>query len=203
MFNKIKRFTMIIFLIEFAVWILMSRSAVPILIVLAIIIHEVGHIAVSFIVGNLLSSISLRVGGLALSGRNAFPSYKSEIFIALGGPLSNLIFAVLVLVAFNSPTAEYFAKLSFALALLNLLPIKAFDGGRIFKALLASFLPEKLSVKICELISFFTLFSLWSVSIYLLLRTGRNLTFFLFSFSVFLRLFAEQTEVRICKIIEE
>ena len=192
----------LIFAIEIAIWLLVSRSLKPLIIIAAILIHEVGHVTVSVMTGSKLTLLDLQIGGLKLSCNKGYKNRFAEVSIALGGPLFNVL-STLPFIAFRHLEAKYFVQLSLGLALLNLLPIREFDGGRVFERLLAVVLPLDLALKIGEIISFFTLFSLWCISIYLILRTGRNLSFFIFSFSVFFRMLADPQNRRICKIMEE
>lgn len=201
--NTIKHYVAIVTLSEIGIWLLLSHNEKSILFLVSVAIHEIGHLIMSVILGNKFNRIRIRVGGIVLLGNKGYSSYGEEAAIALGGPLFNAFSATLALFIFDSQTAEYFALLSLALAVLNLLPIKGFDGGHIAECLIYSVFPRKLSSVIFETTSFLVLFSLWSISVYLLLKTGKNLTFFVFSFSVFTRLLVENSEQRICEIIED
>ena len=101
---------------------------VAILTILCAIVHECGHIFAQQMC-NSPSKLNAKLYGFRLKG-DKIPSYKTRIFIALAGPVSNLLlFFVLCLFGFSG--SEYlltFAYINLATALSNLLPIEGYDG---------------------------------------------------------------------------
>lgn len=174
-------------------WIIFSKSLYSLLTLSAIILHETGHILAALIYQNGFKGLILQSGGLRLNGNLAYSSYSSEALIAFAGPFFNLISAL----AFTSAVdgcAVYFRQVSVALALLNLLPIRDFDGGRILHSISAAiFFPERCE-KICDIFSFFALFFIWSISVYVLLKTGKNISSFLFSAIIFFKITKDHYE---------
>jgi membrane-associated protease RseP (regulator of RpoE activity) len=79
------------------------------------------------------------------------------------------------------------------LGILNLLPIREFDGGRILGALLCRVGSQRAAQKTVNALSFFCVFTLWSFSVYLLLRFAASLSLFVFSISLFFKLFIRET----------
>ena len=156
---------------------------------LAVFLHELGHLLAARICHIGMKEFSLGLFGAGLTPDDRLYSYFDEIILCLGGPLTNLFFASLALFSSSSPFLESFIFASFAYGILNLLPIRTFDGGRIFRSLLLFFLPLTLTEKILSALSFFCIFCLWSISVYLLLRTTSSLSLFVFSLSLFCRLF--------------
>ena len=119
-------------------------------------LHELGHSLVAQRLGVSVSEILLLpIGGVArLSSEPRKPLH--ELFIALAGPLVNLViaFALLIVLTQNhavldpndlielpEPSALGLASslfwLNLVLTLFNLLPALPMDGGRIFRALLS------------------------------------------------------------------
>ena len=84
---------------------------------------------------------------------------------------------------------SFFVTVSAALALLNLLPISDFDGGRILHCLLAPAIGLRVTGRVCELLSILSLFCLWCMSVYALIRAGGSLSLFVFSTTLFVRFF--------------
>jgi len=167
-------------------WCATSHSFSPIIILSAVLIHELGHILAGYALNNRIKDLSPQTGGLLLSGAKMYSSYPSEALIAFAGPAFNLL-AVFLASPLRFGLTHIFCQTNTALAFLNLLPISGFDGGRITACVTYLLLPYKIAHRVCSAISFLVLFSLWSISVYLLIRTGNNLTFFLFSASIFFK----------------
>jgi Zn-dependent protease len=75
------------------------------------------------------------------------------------------------------------------LGLLNLLPNRTFDGGRMTECLLRSFLGEVWVERVMRLISLGSLLILWLGSVYFLLHAGDGLSLLCFSMSLLVRFF--------------
>ena len=160
----------------------------------AAFIHELAHIAVARAVGVELSRLRLDIFGASLMMSGELSSYKKEAAVAIAGPLSNLLLFALLL-PFSSEENEYlslFMGASLFLGLLNLLPIKDLDGGRVLFCALASFFSLDTAQAIIRVLSFLTIFSLWSLSVYLILRLGASLSLFIFSSSLFCKTFLSE-----------
>ncbi len=156
--------------------------------VLSVTIHELGHIFVARLRSIGVSEFKLGIFGAAIFPREQLFSYKDEIFLCLGGPAANLL-SVAVCLLFKISPSSLFIMSSLALGALNMLPIKGFDGGRILSAFLNMHLSPKAAETVCRLISFIFLFSLWCISVYFLLRRAATLSLFVFSASVFIKIF--------------
>ena len=163
----------------------------------AAILHELGHLLAAFLLHIPMKEFSVGLFGFGLTPKNTLFSYSDEIFLCAAGPLTNLLFAFLllpILKNLSSPFLLSFIFASFAFAFLNLLPIKSFDGGRIVRALLLLRLPLSVAEKILSVLSFLFIFSLWSISVYLLLRIVSSLSLFVFSISMFVRIFLSEEQ---------
>ena len=113
--------------------------------------------------------------------------------LCLGGPLMNFLSVLVVTAFFDAPRFEYFKECSIALGALNLLPISGFDGGRIFSALLSMILPPRAVEALSKVISFILIFTLWCFSVYLLIKISATLSLFMFSLSLFAKIFLPDT----------
>ena len=177
---------------SFLSWTIYSTSFRPLLALLAVLLHEGGHWLATKLCriplnGFTLDSCEAR---LLLGGTR---SYKKEIFICLAGPAVNLL-SLLISFVMDAPLlgqtdVSFFVTVSVALAGLNLLPIGDLDGGRILSCLLCLLTTPRLAAFMCNTLSFLSLFYLWAVSVYALLRTGGSLSLFLFSGTLFFRVF--------------
>lgn len=200
---KALRFSVIAILITgILLWIILSDTPESLLTLSAVFIHELGHLCASLICKNSFNRISFQSGGLKLSGNSAYSSYSSEAIIAFAGPFFNLVSALTFMSA-RSSMGIFFRQVSLALALLNLFPIKEFDGGRILRCIFNLLLPIEYSEKICEIFSFLALFFIWSISVYVILKTNRNVSALVFSAMIFLKMIKKSPQKRICEIIKE
>ena len=117
-------------------------------------------------------------------------SYREEWLLAAAGPITSLLGAAFGGLFWRfSALAGYFSCASLLLGLLNLLPIRSFDGGRMLEGALLSFLEERSVRRVLGVSSFLFLFLLWSFSVYFLLRAGDGISLFFFSISLFSRFF--------------
>lgn len=158
------------------------------------VIHELGHVICAKARRVRLESLDIGIFGARINLDPAIYSYNDEIAVCIGGPAINIISAdVAAIVAklfdIHSDWVYFFILASLSLAIVNLLPIKSFDGGRILFALLAKRRSLESTERIINVSSFVALFLIWMLSLYLLLRTSASLSLFIFSISVFATIF--------------
>ena len=170
---------------------LLSHSYISLAAFAAATLHELGHIIAARICDVPLKEMKLGIFGAAITPDSNLCSYKKEIFLALSGPLINMISVLLCWRSVDSANSfvSMFVVSSLFLGTLNLLPIDDFDGGRILKCCLLLKLPPDKVTKICDGISFLLIFFLWIFSVYLLLRLSASLSLFTFSISLFCKTF--------------
>jgi len=113
----------------------------------SVLLHEVGHALVARRFGIRTRQILLLpIGGVAqLEGEPKTP--RQELLIALAGPAVNLAIAanLAVGIAVGMLPAAFFGSVlvaNLSLAVFNLIPAFPMDGGRVFRALLATRLGE-------------------------------------------------------------
>lgn len=161
----------------------------------AAFLHELGHVAAARLLGVPLRSFSLDILGARLDLGERVITYRDELLIAAAGPAANLATALALypFISLCDGATRLFVlamtAASVGLALLNLLPVVGFDGGRILSCLLSFVFEPSRVYRVCRALSFFCVFSLWSASVYLLLKTAGGLSVFVFSASLFCRLF--------------
>ena len=107
--------------------------------------------------------------------------------------MANFLSAFAVSIFFDTEPLEYFKMSSFALGALNLLPISGFDGGRIFSAFLSMLFSPRTVQSVSKVISFILIFTLWCFSVYLLIKISASLSLFMFSLSLFAKIFLPDT----------
>lgn len=162
------------------------------------IIHECGHLTAAVLLGIPLRSLDVGLFGASLRVRGSLISYPKEFLLCAAGPTMNFLSALIV-VAFSehrgycSECGEWFVSVSVMLGLLNLIPAEGFDGGRMLSVVLTSMLGPRISARILSVTTFLSILILWMFSVYLLLRYGTSLSLFVFTLSLFYRLFVEKT----------
>ncbi len=170
-------------------WIITTPSHAPVVTISAILIHECGHLLATRLCHIKTNGFCVDTLGARLALSRATLSYPKELIICAAGPFANVL-SILPLYTFRSNVdISFFISVSLALALLNLLPVKGFDGGRIFYCLLSLVLPPSAAERLYSLSSFFCLFILWCGSVYMMIRTGADISLFVFSAGIFTRVF--------------
>lgn len=178
------------------------RPAALLLLGLAALIHELGHLAAAVACGVRITGMRLDLFGARLELPGLL-SYRQELLVALGGPAANLLTAAVLFRAWTacgcpvcgaSPSLSGWALVlgvllpaSLGLCAVNLLPVATLDGGRILSCLLSLTLGAGAARRVLRLLSLFLLTLLWLLSVYALLRAGQFLSLFVFSFSLLVR----------------
>ena len=176
---------------------ILTHSFISLAAILAAAIHELGHVIAARICKIPLKEMKLGIFGASISPCNSFLPYKKESFLAAAGPITN---GICVLLGLFSPLKalqgnDFFELFIFAsafLGILNLLPIKDFDGGRILYCVISYKLSPYTADTVLKTTSFILIFSLWILSVYLLLKLSATLSLFIFSVSLFAKLFISQ-----------
>ena len=154
----------------------------------AIVLHELAHVFFAKVCGVGFQRFEFGIYGARLYANNNVFSYWKEVVISLAGPLINIISTVIVYPIYansRSETIFLFMSASVTLGILNLLPIRSFDGGRAIYALLSMLLPIHVAEKILYAFSSICIFILWTLSVYLLITSKAGLSTFVFSISLF------------------
>ena len=171
-----------------ALW--LSHSYISLAALIAAALHEAGHIIAAKVLKIELYDLKLGIFGASLGANTLGLSYGAECILAFSGPFMNILCAVIgSLSAPSSDFSNMFISASIFLAALNLLPIKDLDGGRITYSLIANFASCKVAERIIEALSFVIIFSVWCLSVYLMIRRGASLSLFIFSSALFCKIF--------------
>lgn len=174
----------------FAGMLLTDRSLLCLAALSAAAFHELGHLAAARLLHIPLRSLQLDLIGARLDVEDRLLSYGEEWLLCAAGPLFSLLLAALPVGLWEiCPFARLLSCASLLLGLLNLLPIRTFDGGRMLSAFLSSTVGDSVSARLLNACSFLFLFLLWSGAVYCLLRVGDGLSLLCFSMSLFSRFF--------------
>ena len=112
--------------------------------ILALALHELGHLAVLTFCNIPILRIRLRFADVEIL-TGPLP-YRVELLCALAGPLVNL-----ALYCCTRRILAPFAAVNLLLGGFNLLPLLPLDGGRSLRALLCLFLPDAVAGRILRL----------------------------------------------------
>ena len=121
---------------------LLSLSGkVLVLLCLACLVHELGHIGAIFLLGGRVAEVRLTgMGAVLRPERRRVTSYLEDCLVALAGPLASFALALTAGLwgrRLGVKDAYLLAGLSLALAVFNLLPAGPLDGGRVLEAVLS------------------------------------------------------------------
>ena len=147
---------------------------------LAILVHETGHLAAIVFFKQKIDCIVVGVGGFDIKRRGG-SSYYADAVIAILGPLFGVLFAF---VGYWLGFFEFFI-FSLAYSILNLLPIFPLDGGCFLSAFLNCFFRVERVDFLVNFVSWLFIFPVYVISVLLLLYTGWNLTLLLLCISIF------------------
>lgn len=103
------------------------------------VLHELGHFAAALAFGSRVRFLRLTAAGAEMGlDQNVQLSYVQDAVLALSGPAVNLAAAWLA----SRVGCTLAAGLNFCFGMLNLLPIRPLDGGRILIDLISLLDPE-------------------------------------------------------------
>ncbi len=175
----------------FLIWMLFcDRSGIGVATLLAAALHECGHLAAAKWLRIPFRALRLTPLGARLETGTGVLSYGEEFLLAAAGPLTSLLASLGAAMFWRAfGFFRLFSCASLLLGVLNLLPIRSFDGGRMLESMLSQKAGVRVACRMMQVLSFFFLLVLFSLAVYLLLRAGDGLSLLLFSVSLFFRFF--------------
>ena len=166
-----------------------ERGEIAPAVLIAAAVHECGHLLAAKLLGIPLCNIRLELLGARITPARLL-SYREECLLSLAGPLFSVLLAAGTFPLGSSVRfCSTLAAVSLLLGILNLLPVRGFDGGRALSAVLCVLTGDRAAAVVSAILSFLLLFFVWCGSVYLLLRVGSGISWFCFSMGVFLRFF--------------
>lgn len=168
------------FVLGLALFYFLDGSGIFSCVIIASVVHELGHLAAMALSCVRASGIRLELTGAAITYDNSRVTYFTDAFIAAMGPLFGIGLSVLAsLLAGYDDGFLVLSGVSFCLTVLNLLPASGLDGGMILYALLSGLKNEMLADRVLCISTCLTSFVLMAAGIYILIATGSNFTFLL------------------------
>lgn len=177
-------------LLLFSVLLVCDQTGLAFVTLLAAACHECGHILMARALKIPFRTMRIDLMGARLEIGGRMLSYREEWLLSAAGPIASFFAAAAAAVFWeNSRLAVYFSCASLLLGVLNLLPIRSFDGGRMLGCALSAAFDSNVTERVLSACSFLFLFLLWAVAVYFLIRVGDGISLFFFSVSLFLRFF--------------
>ena len=168
------------FSVFWIIFILYYKRSAIIPILFAIVLHELGHLLASLLLGIKINRIYISIFGARLEIANSIPYYK-ELLMALAGPLLGIVgYLLTIKSAMYHPSLMAFSITSLALSIFNLFPLDTLDGGRVIRCVFCSLFSLDTAEKTMQILSFFTLFSFWLISVYIMIKFAAGLSGFVF-----------------------
>lgn len=140
-----------------AIIILLDPNGIFLYFLAAAAVHELGHWIVIRLCRGTVTRFEISAAGGAMQYHLPHLSVRSEVLIALGGPL----FGLILWLAAGLSHHELLAGASLVLSIFNLLPIPPLDGGRALDCLFAPGhpLPQALAAFFSALILFLGIYA--------------------------------------------
>ncbi len=151
-------------------------------ILIAILAHEAGHLAAIIILGGKLREIRLECTGLLIIYDGKSMSYVSELFAAFAGPLMSLLLAfcsAFLGKAFGGGFWYTLSGFSLVLCAFNLLPVAALDGGRMLFVTMAHCWGLDIAERSCFAVSCAFSLAVMILGAWVLKESGWNFTLLL------------------------
>lgn len=152
----------------------------------AVIIHEIGHIIIITVSGQKIMSVTLLPCGLDIS-REGKSSYLTDAAVYIFGPLFNFIFSSLFIFLYPP-----LFPANIAFGIFNLLPVPPLDGGCALRALLRHITDIVTADAVMRAISAVTLFITYIGAIVILMLSEWNISLLLVCIMLFFVTFFEK-----------
>lgn len=158
-----------------------DRTGLIIPTLLAILLHETGHLFAMWIMDCNPKSVRLIPVSVQIV-RSFSPKPQGELAIALCGPIVNLVVFVALFsnwVAYRNETVLIFALLNLILGAFNLLPVNGLDGGTVLAEILRRKYQEYIVSRVIHYITLTFAVVAVSVGIYMTVIGKFNLSVYI------------------------
>lgn len=143
------------FAVMFAFLLVTDKTGLMSASLLAVVLHEIGHLIWMKKCRTAPKSVKMSLGGVLMVG-SAFCTARESISIALAGPVVNFLFAVAFYslgLYFDNLLLVAFGVVQFLVGAINLLPVKGLDGGTVLRVLALKYCKRNVDLTV-KLVSF-------------------------------------------------
>lgn len=151
-----------------------------------VLLHEWAHVLMAAALGMAITQMELFPFGCAARLQCFAVSRAKEIIVAAAGPLANMAAACAIFFidkyAFEISIADKLITANLALAAVNMLPALPLDGGRITRALFASFMGYKRATRLTAFAGIFFSVVILAVGLWAAIEGTINPSFFIMAF---------------------
>lgn len=154
----------------------------------AVLIHEAAHLFAMWVVDCAPKKIRLIPASVQIIRRFGI-SNKNEIFVALCGPVANIVMFIVLFVnhlSFHNEMTLYYAIINLLVGAFNFLPVVGLDGGVVLLEILSRKYDYTQSVKVLKIITFLLCFITFAIAIILLLNHKLNISIFIVAIYFFI-----------------
>ncbi len=145
-----------LFIITLFIFVLMGRFKFMCYFMLLILVHELGHIAVSFYFKwNIDKIIILPFGGLIKYNNYVNTPLKEDFLVSISGVIFQYIFYI---ITNRYISYSYYSIINYSIIIFNLLPIYPLDGSKILSVIINKLTNFYNSLKISVVISYIIIF---------------------------------------------
>lgn len=173
----------------FAICIILNQFKNFLFCILAVIIHESGHIALMCFFNSKPQKIKIKPFEIIISDdKRHLRTTKENFFIIFFGPFANFICVILFYLLYLLCNTYFlnFALINLFVGVFNSLPVISLDGGQLLYIFLCRYISGNMAHKIVNIISFIFIFPLSALGFILLFNSAYN--FSLLAVSLYLML---------------
>lgn len=159
---------------------LLDRSGGAIIALLVAMIHEAGHLIALMMMGYAPRRLSFDLFGVRLEKQTDQISLGKEVIILLAGCGVNLlIFVMLVHLEGGIQRIGLFAGMNLVIGVLNLFPMRGFDGGQLMELFLLQVCLPHTATRLLRALQVLILLAITAYAIYYFLYCFPNITLLL------------------------
>lgn len=123
---------------------------------LSSVLHELGHILAMKLNKVKIKSVNFNLGDVAINADLSALSYKTEIFINVGGVAVNFFLAIIAILFYKASEVVFFKSFflsNLLIGFFNVLPVRYLDGGQVLLIILQKCFTLKISERIINVLT--------------------------------------------------